>query len=99
MRYDLCVNDIKEKGLYELKSMDEFIRVNDLFKGKVVSPGYVAKVFNVTRATVTHWIRRKKIRAFRYRGKEGDYMIIPIVDVINYKNLDSDSFIYDNLIR
>jgi hypothetical protein len=93
------INDYKEKGLYLLSSMHDFIKINDLFMGKVVSPGYVASVFGVSRSTVTQWIQRRKIRAFKYKGKEGDYMIIPIADIIDYKRLSNDDFIYDKLVR
>jgi len=93
------LKDYNQKGLYELKSMDEFIKVNDFFKGKVVSPGYVSKVFGVSRATVTQWVQRQKIRAFKYKGKEGEYMIIPIIDLIEYRNLSNDDSIYEELVR
>jgi hypothetical protein len=50
-----------------------------------ISPGGVAKSYNVSRQAVNNWINNDVIDAYFYEGKEGQYTIIDIED---FKKID-----------
>lgn len=58
----------------ECKTFNQWLKVAN--KGAGISPGGMAKQFNVTRQTINNWINNDIIDAYRYEGKEGRYTII-----------------------
>lgn len=46
--------------------------------GQFISPGGMAKDFGVTRQAVNNWINWDKINAYRYEGKQGYFVFIPL---------------------
>lgn len=70
------------------KTFNEWLKcASDMDAG--ISPGGVAKDFNVSRQTVNNWINKDVINAYSYDGKEGEYVIINTSEyykIIKYRN-------------
>ena len=58
------------------KTFNEWLGSVSKMKESGISPGGMAKHFNVTRQTVNNWINNDIIDAYLYNGKEGEYVII-----------------------
>lgn len=78
-----------EKKIYRFKSFKDFLKVNDYFHGKMVSPGGAASLCGVTRQAINNRGRRGKIRVFKYDGIYGEYVLIPLEDLKQYGVTDS----------
>lgn len=56
--------------------------VNNKLAGQYVSPGYLVNTYNVSRQLVHNWIARDNhINAYRFNGKQGYFIAIPITEV------------------
>lgn len=67
----------------DLKNYSEWDNIvnNQLF-GQFVSPGYLCNSYNLSRQIVHNWINRDNlIDAYRYEGKQGYYIAIPLTEV------------------
>ena len=58
--------------------------------GGFASPGYICGRYGISRQVVHNWIRRDVIDAYRYKGKEGYFIFIPISEIEN---------VYDSRIK
>lgn len=58
------------------KTFEEWLASAGKMKESGISPGGMAKHFNVSRQTVNTWINNDIIDAYLYNGKEGEYVII-----------------------
>ncbi len=70
----------------KFSEFNEFLRaVNNI---KAISPGGVARDFNVTRQTVYNWIVSDVVNAYSYEGKAGCYTALDMDDydkIIKYR--------------
>lgn len=69
----------------EYDSYMEFENYFVKLKGQYLSPGAVAKVYDVSRQGVNYWIKADIINAHRYIGKQGTFVIVPIDE---FKKID-----------
>lgn len=58
--------------------------------GGFASPGYICARYGISRQVVHNWIRRDIIDAYRYKGKEGYFIFIPMSEIEN---------VYDSRIK
>lgn len=56
-------------------------RVSEVDKDGFVSPGYFNMMYGISRQVVHNWIKRDVINAYRYEGKEGYFIFIPLSEV------------------
>lgn len=56
-------------------------RVSEADKDGFVSPGYFNMEYGIGRQVVHNWIKRDVITAYRYEGKEGYFIFIPLSEV------------------
>lgn len=56
-------------------------RVSEADKDGFVSPGYFNMMYGIGRQVVHNWIKRDVINAYRYEGKEGYFIFIPLSEV------------------
>lgn len=57
----------------DCKTFEEWLHASDI---DAVSPGTVAREWQVSRQTVHNWINKDVIDAYRYKGPEGSYLIV-----------------------
>lgn len=70
----------------DYKTWEDFEKVMYSLKGQFLSPGGVAKLYEVQRGAVYHWINRDNIlTAHRYAGPQGSYVIVAIEE---FENID-----------
>ena len=62
----------------DYKDYEDFDKGTRHFKGQFVSPGTVARDFQVTRQAVHYWINKDVIDAHRYKGDEGDFIFVAL---------------------
>lgn len=57
-------------------SFNELDEALDSIKGREYSPGYVSRIYGVTRQSVQQWIAKDIINAHRCKGDGGHYVYI-----------------------
>ena len=66
----------------EYKKYKDFEKFFTSLDGQYVSPGAACKMYGITRQRLQNWIHRDtRITAHRYRGKQGDFIIIPLKEL------------------
>ncbi len=70
----------------EIKDYKKFSQILNNYKGQFISPGGISNKYKVSRQVVNNWINRdNRINAYRYRGMEGHFVIVPLDEL---KNID-----------
>lgn len=64
----------------DYKSFEELDKVLDSIPGKEYSPGWVARVYGVSRQAVQQWIANDVIDAHRCKGDGGYYLYIKDIE-------------------
>ena len=62
----------------DYKNYLDFEKQVNKFKGRYLSPGGVAKKYEVSRGAVYNWVVRNVIDAHRYSGPQGSFVVISI---------------------
>ena len=62
----------------DYKNYLDFEKQVNKFKGQYLSPGGVAKKYEVSRGAVYNWVVRNVIDAHRYSGLQGSFVVISI---------------------
>jgi hypothetical protein len=65
------------KGTIHLENYDEFLKVSEFFKGKLVKPIHAAKMLSVSRAMIFQLEKEGKVRAFRLVFTDEVWKTIP----------------------
>lgn len=60
---------------------ESYQELNRRAGSNIVSPGYICDKYGISRQVVHNWIKRDVINAYRYQGKEGYFIFIPLTEI------------------